>query len=121
MHLKERIRSAGTELGFTRIGFVAAKERPEASLLRRWLDRGYAGGMDWMHRRQRERGDPTVLAPWARTLIVATLPYGDSAATPLPQRFGRVSRYARGRDYHRILKDRLAALGKVLQEAAPGA
>src|SRR5437867_11991943 len=85
MHLKERILSAGRELGFSQVGIAAAKQRPEESLLREWLRRGYAGGMGWMHKRRSERSDPTLLAPWVRTLILVTLPYGGSS-TARPRR-----------------------------------
>ena len=46
MSLKESLRAEAENLGFTRIGFAAAGERKESRLLREWLDRGYAAGMD---------------------------------------------------------------------------
>ena len=118
--LKERIRGEGRALGFNRIGFAAAGERPESRLLREWLGRGYAGGMAWMRRRLRERADPSVLAPWARSLVVATLPY-DAAPGRRRPGSGLISRYARGPDYHLVLKGQLGALGRVLEECSPGA
>ena len=120
MSLKERIRAEGRALGFARVGFASAAERPEAVLLREWLGRGYAGEMRWMHRRVRERGNPIALAPWVRTLILATLPYSDSATGHAAGK-GRISRYARGRDYHRVIKVRLAELGEVVRSLSPDA
>jgi epoxyqueuosine reductase len=119
MSLKERIRAGGRALGFAGIGFAAAGERPESRLLREWLRRGYAGEMEYLLRRRRERSDPTVLAPWVKSLVVAVLPYPDSP--PSPAGSPRVSRYARGRDYHRVFRERLRALGGLLEEAVPGA
>ena len=119
VNLKEILRREGVRLGFSRVGFAAAREHPDAPRLREWLDRGFAGTMDWMHRRRRERSDPTRLIPWARTLIVAALPYEDEPGDATPMQ-ARVSRYARGRDYHDVLKERLARLGDFISEIAPG-
>jgi epoxyqueuosine reductase len=119
MSLKERIRAGGRALGLAGIGFAAAGERPESRLFSEWLRRGYAGEMEYLLRRRRERSDPTVLAPWVKSLVVAVLPYPGSP--PSPAGSPRVSRYARGRDYHRVFRDRLRALGRILEEAVPGA
>ena len=119
MTIKEEIRTQGLALGFTSVGFCAAGERPEYARLRRWLNLGYAAGMRWMWERQRERSDPTVLAPWVRTLVMATLSYGEDP----PRRegtSGQISRYARGKDYHQILKDRLVSLAERVKQIAPG-
>src|SRR5437867_10275074 len=106
MNVKDRIREEGGRLEFARIGFVSGRERPESQQLREWLSRGYAGDMDWLHRRLRERSDPSVLAPWARSLVVATLAYPDADDTA-PSKAAGISRYARGGDYHRFLRERL--------------
>jgi len=118
MSLKERMRAEGKALGFTRVGFAAPGERPESRLLREWLRLGHAGEMDHLHRRQSERSDPRVLAPWVKSLVVAALPYANSS--PVPPGSARLSRYARGRDYHRVLGERLKTLGRVIEEAIPG-
>jgi epoxyqueuosine reductase len=120
MSRQERIRAAGLRLGFSRIGFAAARERPEAASLAEWLGRGYAGEMGWLHRRRRERCDPTLLAPWVRGLVLASLPYSGSAPAA-PRGAARISRYACGGDYHRVLRQRLEALGGIVTEAFPGA
>jgi epoxyqueuosine reductase len=120
MDLKERLRSEGRRLGLTRIGFASAGEPPLSRRFLEWLQSGYAGEMDWLQRRRRERCDPTVLAPWVRGLILAALPY-EPASIPASTGAARISRYARGIDYHRVLRRRLDALGRILQEAIPGA
>ena len=119
MNLKERIRAEGQALGLTRIGFAAPGERPESRLLREWIRLGHAGEMDYLRRRQRERSDPGILAPWVKSLVVAALPYANSSRTPPGS--AHLSRYARGRDYHRVLRERLRTLGRVVEEAVPGA
>ena len=120
MNLEKWIRLRASELGFRRVGFTRARESPRARLLREWLSRDFEGTMTWMRRRERERADPTLLVPWARTLVSASLPYRPGAADPSPLA-ARMSAYAQGRDYHRVLKDRLDRLGAEIRKAAPQA
>ena len=120
MDLKERIRLEGRRLGFSRVGFALARELPGASRFREWLQRDYAGSMNWLHHRREQRSDPRRLISWARSLIVAALPYSGDPPEAAQLR-ARISRYARGRDYHEVLKERLARLGEFLGKAAPGA
>lgn len=121
MHLKERLRHEALRLGFARIGFASPAAHPAGERLRLWLDLDYAGDMAWLHRRTQERADPTSLAPWARTILVAALPYASlEPENSLPQN-ARISRYARGKDYHEVMKRRLGRLGEFLAEISPGA
>jgi epoxyqueuosine reductase len=120
MAIEQEIRAAGLRLGFTRVGFARAERLPEGDRLREWLDRGYAGEMEWLHRRTAQRSDPAALIPWARSLILATLSYGGPAPAHRPGR-GRIARYARGADYHGILKRRLRRLEGAIREMEPSA
>jgi epoxyqueuosine reductase len=121
MNLKESLRREARRLGFLRLGFVSAKIHPAAVRLRQWLDLDYAGEMVWLHRRYSERADPKSLIPWARTILVAALPYSSLEPGNSHPGSARISRYARGRDYHEVMKGRLGKLGKFLSEISPGA
>jgi epoxyqueuosine reductase len=121
MDLKEAVRGEARRLGFTGVGFASSGRHPAAARLREWLERGFAADMTWMHRREAERGNPARLIPWARTLIVAALPYSSDLSGEIPPSQARISRYARGGDYHDVLKERLARLGSFLSRVAPGA
>ena len=121
MSLQEAVRGEARRLGFSGIGFAPAGRHPAANRLREWLERGYAADMAWLHRREAERGNPVRLIPWARTLIVAALPYaGEIPARSAPLE-ARISLYARGEDYHEVLKRRLTQLGEFLSKTSPGA
>ena len=81
---------------------------PRAAL-QRWQEAGFAADMQYMRR------DPALFAtletvlPGARSLVSLLFPYAQGAdATPLPLGHGRVARYARGRDYHSVLREKLA-------------
>jgi epoxyqueuosine reductase len=71
--------------------------------------------MAWMERRARERADPVALWPAARSVVSLAINYGPAepalAALDDPQT-GAISVYARGRDYHKVLKKRLKAFGR---------
>ncbi len=117
---KAAIRERALELGFDAVGFAAPDlgEIAKANLAD-YLARGYHGDMGWLAKNAARRGDPGGLWPEARGVVVLGLNYGP-AEDPLkllsaPER-GAISVYARGRDYHDVLKTRLKALGRWMVE-----
>jgi epoxyqueuosine reductase len=106
------IKSKALELGFDLCGIAPADSFPELSVLREWLDRGYAGEMQWISRSADRRSDVRHVVPGARSVIVTgTLynsdrPYSDAR----PDDTAIVSRYAWGDDYHVVIERRLEAL-----------
>ena len=104
-----------TELGFDACG-VAPVQRlsRERERLERWLQRGYHAGMNYMTRHLEKREDVTKLVEGARSVIVTLTNY----YSPSCQQPGApiVARYAYGKDYHRVIKDRLHSLYAYLQE-----
>ena len=84
---------------------------PHAETWRRWLDDGLHGGLDYLERTREERADPRRRNPEARSMLVFAQRYADG----WPDEDGDgwlagVSRYARGRDYHDVLKDAVRGL-----------
>jgi epoxyqueuosine reductase len=123
--LKARIRSHGQALGFQQIGFSDLKlDRAEADL-EQWLAEGRHGEMEWMARHGRKRSRPAELVPGTRSVITARMDYLPEAATDpleLAERGDRanISRYALGRDYHKVLRARLKKLAeRIEQEIGP--
>jgi epoxyqueuosine reductase len=109
--IHERARACGFSLSG-----LARAEPLDPAPLRRWLESGMAGSMVWMHQRREQRLDPGVLLPRARTVLAlacCTLTAEHSASSP-------IALYARGRDYHATLRDRLRALRARLKELASG-
>jgi epoxyqueuosine reductase len=86
---------------------------PARAALDRFLDAGKAGDMDFLARTREVRKDPARMLPGARTLLVAAVPY-----TGEP---GPVARYARTRDYHTVVHQRLIAVERRLHALLPGA
>lgn len=105
----ERIKQKALEIGFQKIGIVAAMPlREEGEHLKEWLDGGFHGQMAWMEREPEKRADPKLIFPEARSMIVVALNYytphehGNAA--------GKISRYAWGDDYHDIVTEKLREL-----------
>ena len=112
------IKALGRELGLSRVGIAPAAPLPGAAYYKSWLRRGYHGSMSYLARNVERRAAPASLLPGARGIICAALSYRPSPHDPphaetAPQggpATGRVARYARGRDYHVVLRERLEAL-----------
>jgi epoxyqueuosine reductase len=124
MDLKAAIRGKALELGFDAVGFARA-ELAEAARegLAGYLAAGYHGDMGWLATRANERGAPTGLWPAARSVVVLGMNYGpeeDPRAALADQSSGAISVYARGRDYHDLVKKRLKALGRWIAATWPG-
>jgi epoxyqueuosine reductase len=106
-------------LGFDACGIAPASDHPELGFLNDWLDRGYAGSMDYLARSADRRADVRRVLPSARTVIVtATLynterPYSTECADPAR---AHIARYAWGDDYHVVLRERMTALLSWMRE-----
>ncbi|MFP4614925.1 MAG: tRNA epoxyqueuosine(34) reductase QueG [Thiohalorhabdus sp.] len=115
---KERIRAKALEVGFDAVGFARAELSAEARAhLAEFLARGHHGDMGWLARNTDRRGDPRTLWPEAATVIVLGMNYGpdhDPLEDLAHRDTGTVSVYARGRDYHDVVKKRLKQLGRWL-------
>ena len=112
--LTEAVRGRALEVGFDRVAVGPAGAAPHAASFEAWLDAGYAGGMDYLARTRRERGDPEALLPGCRAVVALALAYGPRKDDPS---WAGVSRYARGRDYHDLMRPRLAEVAAFLKAA----
>lgn len=115
---KDLIRAYAKELGFSVCGFAHAEPLSfEAKSFLEWIENGWHGQMQYLARNIEKRIDPTKVVPNAKTVIVVGASYWISkwslAEMILPNS-GRVARYARFKDYHKVLKERLYELEKYL-------
>lgn len=121
LNLKKSIREKALEVGFDVVGFADARsnERLESDL-GHFLGEGRHGNMAWMAENTDRRTSPQGLWPDVRSVIVLGLNYGPveppSAALKRAGR-GNISVYARGKDYHDLVKKRLKQIGRWLVEA----
>ena len=118
--LVERIKRWGKELGFQHVGIAATDlSRFEAGFVR-WLDGGMHGEMDYMARHGLKRLRPAELQPGTRSVISVRMDYMPEALADAPRvmqdgRLGYVSRYALGRDYHKLMRARLQQLAERIE------
>ncbi|RYH09970.1 tRNA epoxyqueuosine(34) reductase QueG [Tropicimonas sp. IMCC6043] len=123
--LKERLLQQATVEGFTRLRLCRPDAIPQvAKDLEKFVGGGYHGQMHWMERRIGWRGDPRALWPEVRSVIVLAESYSPDAppeASLDRPELGTVSVYARGKDYHDIVKKRLKRLARWLIAEAGGA
>ncbi|MFZ9735122.1 MAG: tRNA epoxyqueuosine(34) reductase QueG [Burkholderiaceae bacterium] len=120
------------DLGFSSLSVVPLEPEGPAMPMdefTRWLDQGFAGDMDYLSRNRDLRAQPADLLPGAQTVLMVTMPYlpagsqahwrqQEEAAVNTPRR-AVVSVYARGRDYHKVMRRRIAALGRRLARLYP--
>jgi len=119
--LAVQIRQWGRELGFQALGFADADLSAAEPRLLEWLAEGRHGEMEYMARHAALRARPAELKPGTLRVISCRMEYGGGAeALPLPTGKAYVARYARGRDYHKVLRRRLQTLcERVEREAGP--
>lgn len=116
--LRQRLLARAHGEGFDLAGIAAAGPARSASALDRWLAGGMHGDMAYMARTAAVRRDPDSLLAGCRSILAVAMSYRTSEPPSDQRRSGTVwvSRYAWGRDYHRIVKKRLVRLGRWLEE-----
>ena len=122
--LASRIRALAQAAGFQRFGISGVELADDELHLRDWLAQGLHGSMDWMARHGDKRSRPAELVPDTLRVISVGLDYGrDADAAWDNLRHGErayVARYALGRDYHKLMRNRLQTLAdEVEQEIGP--
>jgi epoxyqueuosine reductase len=124
-HLARQIQVWGRELGFAEIGVTDTGLAAEETRLAAWLAAGRHGEMDYMARHGARRARPAELVPETIRVISARLDYlprhaRDARAVLAAPHQAYVSRYALGRDYHRVLRGKLQRLAARLTAAVGG-
>ncbi len=127
LRLVQQLRGWGHELGFSQIGVAGIDLGSAEPGLLAWLDAGFHGSMHYMARHGLRRARPAELVPGTASVITARMDYLPRDSTPewaerelaAQRRRGEavVSIYARGRDYHKVLRQRLQQLATKLQQA----
>ncbi len=131
--LEARLKRQARALGFELAGIAPARPADGFARLRDWLERGFAGDMEYMSRHAEARRHPQAVLPEVRSVLMVAMSYAASggrqpvgesqnrgADAPRSPVRGRVARYARGSDYHEVLRARLNQLLAWVQAEAPG-
>jgi epoxyqueuosine reductase len=108
--LKERIRGWGGELGFGQVGFAGVDLGTAEAGLLDWLAQGHHGAMDYMAAHGTKRSRPAELVTGTQAVISCRMDYRPSGADFQATGDAVISRYALGRDYHKLMRNRLQKL-----------
>ena len=120
--LAEKLHEWCTELGFEGYGITDASLNLDEKKFERWLDRGFHGTMDWLKDHREKRFYPAKLVPGTVSIISVRMNYFPENSKPIqtlksPHK-AYIARYALGRDYHKVMRKRLALLAKKIDAYA---
>ncbi len=129
--LTEEIKAQAASLGFDLAGVTTADPPRHGDYYAEWVEQGLAGEMAYLERQIEKRQDPRKILPNARSLVVVAMNYlcpdtdpvsgmraGTPEDTPESTPRGKIARYARGDDYHDVMKEKLLALLRFVQDRA---
>ncbi len=119
--LTKKIKEWGAELGFQQIGVTTTDLHQDEAYLINWLSKGRHGEMNYMASHGKKRSRPQDLIPGTLSVISARMDYfPPSSNHPTKvlknKNLAYISRYATGRDYHKIIRQRLKKLARRIQE-----
>ncbi len=114
--LKERIKQKASFLGFDNIGFSQVNFLKEDAIrLQKWLNKGWNAEMSYMENNFEKRTNPAFLFENAKTVISLTYNYFPKKELPTKDNY-KISKYAYGKDYHNVLKEKLWNLIRFIQK-----
>ncbi|MCF2949037.1 tRNA epoxyqueuosine(34) reductase QueG [Paraglaciecola aquimarina] len=117
--LVENIKAWGKELGFQQVGISDLDLNQHESYLKSWLEKGFAGEMGYMSEHGMKRARPQELLPGTLRVISVRMDYlppdAQFSKTLKNKNKAYISRYALGRDYHKLLRSRLKKLGEKIK------
>lgn len=119
--LKEQVLAWGAALGFQQLGVADTQLAEHEEHLKLWLKREFHGQMGYMERHGTRRSRPEELVPGTVRVISARMDYLSESATPASQLLEEpgkalISRYALGRDYHKLMRKRLQQLASRIEQ-----
>ena len=116
------IKEWGVELGFQEVCITDVDLSEYEQQLKDWIDRNYHGAMYYMAENHSKRCHPEQLVPGTIRVVCVRMDYaldsGDSLQSMQDTETAYVSRYARGRDYHKLIRKRLQKLARKIQDIA---
>ena len=122
--LSREIKKWARQLGFQQVGITDTDLSRSEARFDAWLADGFHGEMDYMARHGRKRSRPEQLVPGTLRVISVGMDYlfpGDDAGAVLAdRRRGFVSRYALGADYHKLMRNRLQRLARLIERTIGG-
>lgn len=118
----QKIKELAFLSGFDLCGITTPEIIPEAKdSYSKWLENNYHGEMEWLSKNIKRRTDPSLLIENSKSIIMLGINYYQPNSDEIPSDYGRVSRYARGKDYHKVIKKKTENLiFKIMSLIEPG-
>ena len=117
------IKEWGVSLGFQQVSITDIDLSQAGEQLNQWLEKGYQGQMQWMSEHGEKRYHPDQLLPGTQRVISVRMDYlpddSNMIAVLKDENKAYISRYALGRDYHKLIRNRLKTLAKEIEHAVP--
>lgn len=118
--LVREIKNLGKDIGFTEVRIAHPDTQRQAALLKRWQDLDNAGEMTYLQRHGLKRGNISTITPQALSIISVSLNYLPTDVKAARQALDNgepyISVYARGRDYHKVMRKLLAKFAKAIEQ-----
>ena len=119
--LSRQIKQWGHELGFQQVGITDTNLQQAEQRLQAWLAQGYHADMEYMHKHGLKRSRPALLQPETVSIISVRMDYLPEAHEAMETTLNNpvaafISRYALGRDYHKVLRKRLQKLALRIEQ-----
>ncbi len=105
-----KIKKMALDFGFDKVGISSTRQPEKSQYLDVWLKKNYHGTMDWMSKHKDKRVDIQKLFPNAQSVISVAYNYYSDFKHSSKAENGKISRYAWGEDYHKIMKNKLKRL-----------
>ncbi len=114
--LSQQIKAEAKRLGFAVCGIARAEDVPHEEMQRfaEWVAQGQHGTMSYLERNSDKRESPCALVPGCKSIVSVAMNYAQPTCNEEQM---HISCYARGKDYHKVMKERLFALLKSINEA----
>jgi epoxyqueuosine reductase len=120
IELAAKIKQWGKEFGFAEVGITDIDLSEHEAQLQRWLDNGYHGEMSYMAAHGMKRARPAELVPGTQRIISVKMNYlppeASFAKALANKNTAYISRYALGRDYHKVIRNKLKKLGQRIEQ-----
>jgi len=119
--LKEKILSKAREIGFDLCGVTLAKPVEHYTEFLEWIKQGKGGDMEYMKASPERRKNPKAMYPDVKSIISCIVNYYQGKLPEPEDDEGKISRYALGKDYHKVVKKMLIKLLKFIKSIKPSA
>jgi epoxyqueuosine reductase len=119
LNITTKIKDLAIQQGFDKVGITPAGTPEKAKFLEIWLKNEYHGEMAWMSNYKDKRMEVKKLFPYAKSVISVAYNYYTNFKHHSGQDYGKISRYAWGQDYHKIMKKKLKNLLQNIKEIEP--